>query len=280
MRINGKKTKTGEEILSPQPEPKKKKKEKAKVTPNKEKNTKKIGGNVFSKAYMANKMYIAIALVIALVSLIILMLSAVNAISNNIKYSSAMKNIDKLYSQDMVNNNVFANIEIYSARVLSYSDGICETDFGSLECAEPTTPIIFIFRDLDGTLKLFDNSINEGKQFSYVTSNFNLSDNDFLITEATEKQVYSTYLNDLNAAKELKSKADQYAKRIIISAAILVTSLLSAFILYKLLLIKVEKVPLVNNIQNNTANINDMSENNAGNSIVNDNGEDAEFDDI
>ena len=214
--------------------------------------------------------------IICIAAIIFACLSLVKGISGNKKYNEAMENINNVYSQNMTANNVYAKIDVISAQVLDYKDGVCETTYGYVECEEPTTKIIYIFKDLDGILKLFDSKINEGKQFSYVTDIFELPEGAFLITEATEKQVYSTYLNELNEANAVAAEASKQMQRAKISGIVALGMLLITFVLYKIFLKRNDLIPLVKKAPVNEASTVNPVNNTAP--VANNNPE--EFDDF
>ena len=148
------------------------------------------------------KMVSLVSLVLAAVFLVLTLVFGIKTIGSWWSHRGMMKDINNNYDTALMENKVYTRIDIITANVLSYADGICTTDLGDIECNKPSGTVMMVFYDLEGNLRPIDTITSGNGAVEYVTESFTPPDNAMVIFSDNAKDTYSDYLIDLEEAEE------------------------------------------------------------------------------
>lgn len=150
---------------------------------------------------VVKKLISIIAAVLCIVFVIITLASSVMTVKNWFTYRSMMKDIKSTYDIGLIENKVYTKIELKTANIIGYSNGVCTTDLGEIKCSKPTGSVIIVFQDLNGDLRpIGDIDEISNDSVEYVCGEFKAPDNSVVISGDRVKSEYKSYLDDMETA--------------------------------------------------------------------------------
>ena len=118
---------------------------------------------------------------------------------------STEKDIAETYSEDIMNNKVYIEVEVITAKIEGYEEGILHTDFGDIECKNPGGTVILAYYNLDGELKPMTEMPDANYGVEYVTSNFEAPEGSIIVASASDKGTYLDYIHDVAELTEMQN---------------------------------------------------------------------------
>lgn len=171
-----------------------------------------VGNHSIMKSKPAIKKPIQlIAAVLCVTFIIVTFVSLIMTGSNWFTYRSMMKDIQSNYDSELIENKVYTKIELKTANVVSYSNGMCDTDLGKIKCDKPAGTVMIVFTDINGDLRpISDIDKLSNSSVEYVCGDFRVPDNSIVITSEKIKALYKYYLDDMAIANETHDKIGTY----------------------------------------------------------------------
>lgn len=147
-----------------------------------------------------------ISAILCVVFIILTLFNTAMAIKNWFGYRADMKEIKSTYDVGLMENKVYTRIDIKTANIIDYSNGVCTTDLGEVECKKPSGSVLLVFQDLNGELRSITD-INEisNDSVEYVCGEFKVPENSVIISGDRVKSEYKSYLDDLDEANKIHS---------------------------------------------------------------------------
>ena len=143
-----------------------------------------------------------------------------------VKYTNTEKYIEKEFGPNLENSEIYIQINVETAKVLDYNDGIYITTLGNVEGSDKyiNNDVLYVFVDIDNILKIFDYDINNNG-YNYVTQEFDMIGANILRTKS-EKEEYLEFMQNSQNLKTYLHKVDKHKKITILSLIIAVLAAL------------------------------------------------------
>lgn len=121
-----------------------------------------------------------ISILVVICSILLLSIILILDISSSIQYIKDKNSLYSTYTQGFDNKRLYSVINMETANIIEYNNGIIKTDLGEIQSKNvPTTDVIIIFRDIYGMYHTADelNSLNRESQklnipITYVTQDY------------------------------------------------------------------------------------------------------------
>lgn len=110
------------------------------------------------------------------------MVFGVLCLYNSIAFNIVSDNINKNYSENIINSEIYIITDIKAISINGYENGIYKTSIGYIKGADTykNNSIMYVYKDLDGEYSILDQNINTSK-FKYVDREFDIGNNDVVV---------------------------------------------------------------------------------------------------
>ncbi|MBR1454707.1 MAG: hypothetical protein IJ593_08725 [Lachnospiraceae bacterium] len=184
---------------------------------NMEKLSSSIGN--FNSIIAATNVLFTVLTIISVLALILVLIISFTTNQSIKNINNALSN----YPEEIVNSDIYIEIDILTANILEYKNGVYKTDLGYIASDEVNGKTMLVYYDIYGTLRyLNDGSLENGK-FNYVTKEFAVPENGYLITDDNYTVIFTKYIDDIETLEKLnnKSEAIDQCKTVLIFTSII-----------------------------------------------------------